>query len=124
MTTIPQPRPVVASMRSAFSAHSINWVDVVIWVIAIGAYFVVPTYLSLGTTVLIMILFTLSLDLAVGYGGIDTLGQGAFFGFGGYAAAFWALHVTGEPISGLSSAVSRRRFSASSRARSSCARAG
>jgi len=40
------------------------------------AYFVEPTYLSLGTTVLIMILFTLSLDLAVGYGGIDTLGQG------------------------------------------------
>src|SRR6185312_16297110 len=37
----------------------------------------------------------------VGYGGIDTLGQGAFYGVGGYAAAFWALNVTGEPISGL-----------------------
>jgi branched-chain amino acid transport system permease protein len=94
-------RPVVASMRDAFTAHNINWIDLTIWVIAIGAYFVVPTYLSLGTTVLIMILFTLSLDLAVGYGGIDTLGQGAFFGVGGYAAAFWALKVTGEPISGL-----------------------
>lgn len=101
MTTIPQPRAVTASLRQAFAAHRINWIDVAIWVIAIGAYFVVPTYLSLGTTVMIMILFTLSLDLAVGYGGIDTLGQGAFFGVGGYAAAFWALHVTSEPISGL-----------------------
>ena len=103
------PARVVASMRNAFAAHRINWIDVGIWVVAIGAYFVVPTYLSLGTTVLIMILFTLSLDLAVGYGGIDTLGQGAFFGVGGYAAAFWALNVTGEPISGLVVGGRRRR---------------
>jgi branched-chain amino acid transport system permease protein len=103
MTTIPQSRAssTAKSMREAFAAHRINWLDIAIWVVAIGAYFVVPTYLSLGTTVMIMILFTLSLDLAVGYGGIDTLGQGAFFGVGGYAAAYWALHVTGEPISGL-----------------------
>jgi branched-chain amino acid transport system permease protein len=101
MATVSNTRPVGPSIRSAFAAHRINWIDVGIWVVAIGAYFVVPTYLSLGTTVLIMILFTLSLDLAVGYGGIDTLGQCAFFGVGGYAAAFWALHVTGEPISGL-----------------------
>ncbi len=94
-------RPVSANIRNAFAAHRVNLVDIGIWVVAIGAYFVVPTYLSLGTTVLIMILFTLSLDLAVGYGGIDTLGQGAFYGLGGYAAAFWALNVTGEPISGL-----------------------
>jgi branched-chain amino acid transport system permease protein len=101
MTTIPQPRAVAGSLRQAFAAHRINSIDIGIWVVAIGAYFVVPDYLSLGTNVLIMILFTLSLDLAVGYGGIDTLGQGAFFGVGGYASAFWALHVTGEPISGL-----------------------
>ncbi len=101
MTTLPQTRPLVASMRGAFTAHHINWIDVGIWVVAIAAYFVVPSYLSLGTIVLIFILFTLSLDLAVGYGGIDTLGQGAFFGVGGYAAAYWALNVTGEPISGL-----------------------
>jgi branched-chain amino acid transport system permease protein len=101
MTTLSRAKPVALPLRDAFAAHRINWMDVGIWVVAIGAYFVVPTYLSLGTTVLIMILFTLSLDLAVGYGGIDTLGQSAFFGVGGYAAAFWALHVTGEPFSGL-----------------------
>jgi branched-chain amino acid transport system permease protein len=100
-TPEPQSRAVLGTMRKAFAAHRVNWIDIAIWVVAIGAYFVVPDYLSLGTTVLIMILFTLSLDLAVGYGGIDSLGQGAFFGVGGYAAAYWALHVTGEPISGL-----------------------
>jgi branched-chain amino acid transport system permease protein len=101
MTSIPAAQPRLEATRQAFAAHRVNWIDVGIWVVAIAAYFVVPTYLSLGTIVLIMILFTLSLDLAVGYGGIDTLGQGAFFGVGGYAAAYWALHVTGEPISGL-----------------------
>ena len=90
-----------ANVRDAFAAHRVNAVDIAIWVVAIAAYFVVPTYLSLGTTVLIMILFTLSLDLAVGYGGIDTLGHGAFFGLGAYAAAYWALNVSSEPISGL-----------------------
>lgn len=100
-TPAPPPGVTAGAVRQAFAAHRVNWIDIAIWVVAIGAYFVVPDYLSLGTTVLIMILFTLSLDLAVGYGGIDTLGQGAFFGVGGYAAAFWALHVTGEPISGL-----------------------
>lgn len=101
MATLSTSRPVTSSIRNAFAAHRINAIDLGIWMVAIGAYFVVPTYLSLGTTVLIMILFTLSLDLAVGYGGIDTLGQGAFYGVGGYAAAFWALNVTSEPISGL-----------------------
>jgi branched-chain amino acid transport system permease protein len=101
VATVPSAKPITLSIRGAFAAHRVNWIDVGIWVVAIGAYFVEPTYLSLGTTVLIMILFTLSLDLAVGYGGIDTLGQGAFFGVGGYAAAYWALNVTSEPISGL-----------------------
>jgi branched-chain amino acid transport system permease protein len=97
-----EPSPAsVAGLRAAFSAHRLNAIDATIWLVAIAAYFVVPSYLSLGTTVLIMILFTLSLDLAVGYGGIDTLGQSAFYGLGGYAAAYWALHVTGEPLSGL-----------------------
>jgi branched-chain amino acid transport system permease protein len=101
MAILTRTRPLSGTMREAFAAHRVNWIDIAIWAVAIAAYFLVPTYLSLGTTVLIMILFTLSLDLAVGYGGIDTLGQGAFFGVGGYAAAYWALNVTSEPISGL-----------------------
>jgi len=51
--------------------------------------------------VIIMIIFTLSLDLALGYGGIETLGHAALFGFGAYGAGLYALHLSSEPISGL-----------------------
>src|SRR5262249_23842631 len=47
------------------------------------------------------ILFALSLDLVLGYAGIVTLGHGAFFGVGAYTAGLYAMHVTGEPLSGL-----------------------
>jgi branched-chain amino acid transport system permease protein len=50
---------------------------------------------------MIMIIFALSLDLALGYGGIETLGHAAFFGIGGYAAGLYALHVSDEPLTGL-----------------------
>ncbi|MBM3537481.1 MAG: branched-chain amino acid ABC transporter permease [Alphaproteobacteria bacterium] len=48
-----------------------------------------------------MILFALSLDLILGYAGIITLGHAAFFGVGAYTAGIYAIHVTGEPLSGL-----------------------
>jgi branched-chain amino acid transport system permease protein len=48
-----------------------------------------------------MIIFALSLDLVLGYGGIPTLGHAALFGAGAYAAGLLAKHVTGEPITGL-----------------------
>src|SRR5262249_6537279 len=44
------------------------------WVLALGAYFAFPSYLGFGTEVLVMVLFALSLDLALGYAGIITLG--------------------------------------------------
>lgn len=72
------------------------------WLIAIAAFFAFPDYMALGTQVLIVILFALSLDLIVGYAGIVTLGHAAFFGTGAYAVAMayehggWA-----EPLSGL-----------------------
>ena len=48
-----------------------------------------------------MILFALSLDLVLGFAGIVTLGQAAFFGTGAYAAGIYAIHVSHEPLSGL-----------------------
>ena len=71
------------------------------WAIAIGFYFVGDGYHSFGTNILIMILFTLSLDLALGYGGIITLGHAAFFGAGAYTAGIIAVHMTTDPIVGL-----------------------
>ena len=64
----------------------IRWTEWLPWVIAIGAFFLLPEYLSLGARILTYILFALSLDLILGYAGIVTLGHSAFFGFGAYVA--------------------------------------
>jgi len=56
------------------------------WIIALAAFFLLPEYLALGARILIFILFALSLDLILGYGGIITLGHSAFFGLGAYTA--------------------------------------
>jgi branched-chain amino acid transport system permease protein len=64
----------------------IRWQEWLPWVLALGAFFAAPEYLSLGARILIFILFALSLDLILGYAGIITLGHSAFFGFGAYVA--------------------------------------
>jgi branched-chain amino acid transport system permease protein len=71
------------------------------WLAAIGAYFLFPVYLPLAAQILATILFALSADLVLGYAGIVTLGQAAFFGAGAYTAGLLAAHGWGEPISGL-----------------------
>ena len=71
------------------------------WLLAIGFYFVGGGYLSLGTNTLIMVLFALSLDLVLGFAGIVTLGQAAFYGFGAYAAGIFAIRVVPDPLAGL-----------------------
>jgi branched-chain amino acid transport system permease protein len=74
------------------------------WLIAVAVFFLAPSYLPLGAYVLIMILFVLSLDLIVGYGGIVTLGHSAYFGFGAYTAGILAVRVHGDPVLGLAAA--------------------
>jgi branched-chain amino acid transport system permease protein len=72
------------------------------WLIALGAYFALPDYLFLGTQILILALFALSLDLILGYAGIVTLGHAAYFGLGAYVAGMLSAHAGWhEPISGL-----------------------
>ena len=78
--------------------RAIEWLP---WVLAVLCFFVAPTYLPLGSYVLTMIIFALSLDLILGYGGIITLGHSAYFGTGAYVAGIFALRVTGEPLLGL-----------------------
>ena len=68
--------------------RAIEWLP---WVLAVLCFFVAPTYLPLGSYILIMIMFALSLDLILGYGGIITLGHSAYFGTGAYAAGIFAV---------------------------------
>ena len=81
--------------------HRLRLSEALPWVIAVACFFVFPEYLALGTQILISILFALSLDLILGYGGIVTLGQAAFFGVGAYTAGILAVHGWTEPLSGL-----------------------
>jgi branched-chain amino acid transport system permease protein len=76
-------------------------IDAVLAALAVGVFFLAGGYLALGVAVLIMIVFALSLDLAQGYAGIETLGHAAFFGAGAYGAGLYAMHVSTEPLSGL-----------------------
>jgi branched-chain amino acid transport system permease protein len=82
-------------------AHRLRPVELLPWLVAVLAYYCFADYLPLGSQILIMILFAMSLDLVLGYAGIVTLGHAAFFGVGAYAAGIYAVHVSGEPLTGL-----------------------
>jgi branched-chain amino acid transport system permease protein len=76
-------------------------VDTALWLLPIICYFVFPDHRMLGSHVIITALFTLSLDLVLGYAGIISLGHTAFFGLGAYTAGLLAVHGWHEPVSGL-----------------------
>jgi branched-chain amino acid transport system permease protein len=82
--------------------HRLRWWEPIPWVLLLAYYFLFPRYLGFGTDLLITILFALSLDLALGYAGIVTLGHAAFFGTGAYAVGMLAKYgIWTEPITGL-----------------------
>jgi branched-chain amino acid transport system permease protein len=62
-------------------------------------FFLFPNYLVFGASVLTMALFTVSLDLVIGFAGLLTLGHGVFFGLGAYATGLLDLRGLHEPIS-------------------------
>lgn len=88
--------------RALTERHRIRAWEAFPWLLAIAFYFAFPRHLGFGTEVLVMILFAISLDLALGYAGIITLGHAAFFGAGAYTVGMLAFHgVWDEPITGL-----------------------
>ncbi|HLI20077.1 MAG TPA: branched-chain amino acid ABC transporter permease [Stellaceae bacterium] len=91
----------IATARAGFTRHGLSPYDLLILVCAVLVYFFGARYLPLATQVLIQIVFALSLDLALGYGGIDSLGHVAFFGMGAYVAGIFAMHVSSQPLLGM-----------------------
>ena len=84
--------------------HHFIWPEALPWLLAIAAFFAFPDRMTIGTQVLIMIMFALSLDLILGYAGIITLGHAAFFGIGAYTVGLGLARLGwSEPISGLAS---------------------
>lgn len=88
--------------RALVRRHYLRWWETLPWLAAAAFYFAFPAYLGFGTALLITILFALSLDLALGYAGIVTLGHAAFFGAGAYTVGLLAFHgIWTEPITSL-----------------------
>ncbi|MGA0570232.1 branched-chain amino acid ABC transporter permease [Variovorax sp. VNK109] len=75
--------------------------EAVFWLALASCLFLVPDRLTLMSQILIFGLFAVSLDLALGYAGILTVGHAAFFGAGAYAAGLLAKHGWNEAFSGL-----------------------
>jgi branched-chain amino acid transport system permease protein len=91
-----------SAARILMTRHRLRWWEALPWIVAVGFYFAFPDYLGFGTELLIVILFALSLDLALGYAGIITLGHAAFFGAGAYAVGLLAYYgIWTEPITSL-----------------------
>jgi branched-chain amino acid transport system permease protein len=79
----------------------IRFFEIIVWIAAIAAYFVLPSKMLILTEIAILGLFAVSLDLVLGFAGIVSLGHTAFFGLGAYVAGLMALHYIAEPVTGL-----------------------
>jgi branched-chain amino acid transport system permease protein len=83
-----------------------RWYEYAFWLLAFALYFIFPSRLALLTEIVTLGLLALSIDLILGFAGIVTLGQGAFFGLGAYVAGLAAKAGMGtfplsDPIIGL-----------------------
>src|SRR6201988_2863596 len=69
------------------------------WLLVLACAFAFQSRYLIITDILRLALFTLSLDLILGYAGIVSLGHAAFFGVGAYSAGLLALHgIITEPV--------------------------
>jgi branched-chain amino acid transport system permease protein len=78
--------------RLVMSRARWRYSEIVFWIAALATIFLVPNRHLILTEIAILGLFALSLDLILGYAGIISLGQAAFFGFGAYCAGLLAKH--------------------------------
>ena len=92
-------KPIVLSKGQLRAA------EVAFWLLLASSFFFAPDHLTLLSQILIFGLFAVSLDMALGYAGILTVGHAAFFGAGAYTAGLLAKHGWGEPFSGLLAAL-------------------
>ena len=66
--------------------------------VGLAGYWLFPDNLAFLTRVISVALLVLSLDLIVGYCGVTSLGQGALYGAGAYAAGIACVHGITDPI--------------------------
>jgi branched-chain amino acid transport system permease protein len=76
---------IVLSLRAP-SPKRVRFAEIGFWFAVLAAAALLPDRLMLLSQILILGLFAVSLDLALGYAGILTVGHAAFFGIGACAA--------------------------------------
>jgi branched-chain amino acid transport system permease protein len=91
----------LATHKIALGPTQLRALEVLFWLVLGSSYFVAPDKLVLISQILIAGLFAVSLDIALGYAGILTVGHAAFFGFGAYLAGLLAKYYWAEPFTGL-----------------------
>jgi branched-chain amino acid transport system permease protein len=92
---------VTADEVSAYLARRARWspLEIAFWVFAFATIWLFPSKHLILTETAILALFALSLDLILGYAGIISLGQAAFFGLAGYFAGLVAKYgIVNEPV--------------------------
>jgi len=93
--------PVLAADVAAYLRRRARWspLEIAFWIFAFASIWLFPgKYLILKDTA-ILALFALSLDLILGYAGIISLGQAAFFGIAGYFSGLIAKYgIIDEPV--------------------------
>ncbi len=91
----------LADEVSAYLKGRARWspLEIAFWVFAFATIWLFPAKHLILTETAILGLFALSLDLIVGYAGIISLGQAAFFGLAGYFAGLVAKYgFIDEPV--------------------------
>jgi branched-chain amino acid transport system permease protein len=88
------PTPLLAHAR-------IKPLEGALWLLAFATPWLLGRHALIINEIAIVALFAVSLDLILGYTGIVSLGHAAFLGFGAYAAALFAKHVSPDPLLGL-----------------------
>jgi branched-chain amino acid transport system permease protein len=83
------------------SPARLRMAEIAFWLALAASFFLLPDKLSLLSQIMIFGLFAVSLDMALGYAGIVTVGHAAFFGAGAYAAGLLARHGWHDAASGL-----------------------
>jgi branched-chain amino acid transport system permease protein len=95
------PSPAAVRAATDWLSARARWhpLEVLFWLAAFAAIFVLPSQHLILTEIAWLGLFALSLDLILGYAGIISLGHAAFLGLGAYTAALLAkYHIVNEPV--------------------------
>jgi branched-chain amino acid transport system permease protein len=88
-----------AASSATLMRYRIRWAEPIWWLAALSVFFLFPSYLYLATSVLVMALFALSLDIILGFAGVVSLGHALFYGIGAFTAGLLATNGWNEPVS-------------------------